>query len=116
MGVSAGELDRRVTLLRYQPNRDATTGQDKPQYIDDATVWASVAPLSGREGFAAAQRVADAESAITIRWRAGVDPTWRIRYDRRVYEVLDAQELGRRDGLRLLVRTRAEAGAAEHED
>lgn len=69
-------------------------------WTTQATVWASITPLSGREFVEAKQRQIDATVRITIRYRADMLPTpnWRVKFGSRIYDidsVINRDERGR---------------------
>lgn len=122
--MRAGRLDRQITLLRYQFAQDAATNAVAPEYVTEATVWAERKDVRGAEAFSGQQRLATAEVVFTIRWapgldpasRGGLDPTWRVREQDRLYEVIGVLELGRREALQLVCVTRAETDAPDHDE
>lgn len=105
--IDPGRLDRRIVLERRDGQLDAA-GEDLPQWVAIATLPAQVEPVSGREGFSSQQRFAEATHTFTIRYRGGVDPTHRIRYEGRTYDILGVSEIGRREGLAIVAAARAE--------
>lgn len=111
--MEIGELDRQVQLLRPSTARDATTGETAVDYESAGEVWAKVENAGTREGQAAAQRYAEVDLVVTIRWREDLDVTWGVQYEGRAYEIVGVEEVGRRDGLRLIVTGRAERGAPD---
>ena len=94
MGLAAGRLDKRVTLQSATRARD-NHGQSIEPWSDVATVWASVGPLRGREFFAAQQVSAETTHKVTVRYRASVNPKWRVKWGTRIFRiesVMDPQE------------------------
>lgn len=98
-----GKLDRRVLIERPVETQNEF-GEPVKTWVTVATVWAEVTPLSGRELFAAQQIVPEASLRIRIRYRSDIDETMRITHDGKVYGVQHIAEIGRRDGLEILVR------------
>lgn len=72
MSLAAGQLRHSVTLQKQVTTRDAD-GAPVTGWQDVVTVWAAIAPLSGREFIAAQATQAAVDARITIRYRAGVD-------------------------------------------
>jgi SPP1 family predicted phage head-tail adaptor len=101
--LAAGKLDRRITLKAPVATQDAA-GQSDLTWTDVATVWAQVLPLRGRELVTAQADVPQADLKIRIRWMAGVTEAMRVAYEGTDYGVFRVAEIGRRDGLELLVR------------
>ena len=55
---------------------------------DLTTVWADIAPISGREYFSAQQAVSETQFKIYIRYLDGVSPKMRVVRDEKAYEIL----------------------------
>lgn len=87
--MRAGALRHRVTLQRptaASPNRTGSGAPDEP-WSTVAQVWAAVEPLRGKE-FMESQAVNSAVATrIRIRYRAGVDATWRVLHGSTVYSI-----------------------------
>jgi head-tail adaptor len=86
----------------------------------DARRPASYRPINGTERFAADQFIARQQAEFIIRWSVNVSllsPLDRIVYpagnspinEEDIYDIMDVQELGRQEGLRILAARRAEA-------
>jgi SPP1 family predicted phage head-tail adaptor len=101
--MKAGKLDRRVQIKVKTASRDAY-GAEILTYSVLATVWAEVVPTSGREYFAAAQFIPEATLKIRMRFREDFDETALISYDGVDYNILYIAEIGRADGLEVLVK------------
>lgn len=101
--MKAGKLDRRVQIKVKTSSRDSY-GAEILTYSVLATVWAEVVPISGREYFAAAQFVPEATLKIRMRFREDFDETALISYDGVDYNILYIAEIGRADGLEVLVK------------
>lgn len=99
--IAAGKLDRRVTLQTPTVTRGDLGGLAQT-WVDLATVWAQVRPLSGREASRAQQVQSVASLAITLRWRADVCTDQRVVLaDGRIARITWSEEIGRREGLTL---------------
>lgn len=101
--MKAGKLDRRVQIKVKTSTRDSY-GAEILTYSVLATVWAEVVPISGREYFAAAQFIPEATLKIRMRFREDFDETALISYDGVDYNILYIAEIGRADGLEVLVK------------
>lgn len=85
--MEAGHLRHRVQLDHYTVAANAV-GDPVKSWASVAEVWASIEPLSGRELEWAQQQHAQAAIRVTMRYRAGIDTTYRIRFGTRTFEVL----------------------------
>ena len=82
--VNAGALDKRVTLLRPVYNE----WQDEVASWEPVSeVWASIGPVLVTERNEADRIVSWAQVPIVIRYRADLDPRWRIQYRTHTYEI-----------------------------
>ncbi len=97
--VDPGELDKRVTILRFGKERDDAGG-----FLDDwptsgweqvCTRWARVEPLRGRTYFEAQQARANVTHRVTMRYVEGITPDMTINYAGRrldIISVIDVNE------------------------
>lgn len=104
--MNSGKLDRRVDLLAPSPVRDAS-GSVADEWRTAATVWAEKVEQGGREFRAAGALNAETTALFTLRWRADVNPGWRVSMDGREWEILAVSEIGRREFMRVQARARA---------
>jgi SPP1 family predicted phage head-tail adaptor len=70
-------LQHRVAIQR-RSTTDTTLGQPGQAWVTVATVWALVAPIRGREWFAAGQSQATADVRVTVRKRSDLTADTRI--------------------------------------
>lgn len=85
--LAAGRLRHRITLQsKGTPTRDAMGGE-VITWTDVATVPAEVAALSGRALIAAQQAQSEVTTRITLRYRADIQPDWRILHGTTVYSI-----------------------------
>lgn len=59
-------------------------------WVEVATVWASIAAVSGREPVMADGLVGRTLYDVTIRYREGIDTSMRFDADRRVFDIVSA--------------------------
>lgn len=81
-----GAYNKRVTLL--YPN--GTLNENKePNYSSGATVWATfdVRPPGGRVIQVNNMEAPQQTRWIKIRYRSGIDHTWRVRYGSEVFDI-----------------------------
>lgn len=114
-------LDRHIDIERKGSSQNGY-GQEVDSWTKIATRRpAMVKPVRGDERFTAAQFVARQQVEFTIRWAASVSdvsPLDRIIYpsatdpaevdDPNVYDIIEVDELGRREGLKIIAARRAE--------
>lgn len=87
--MKAGDLNKRVLLQSPTGTRDAV-GERSTTWIDVATVWAAIRPMSAREQLVAAQRQHDTSHVIEIRHSSAVaalDASWRLVFGARIFTI-----------------------------
>lgn len=99
--MNAGDLDQRVQLQTRSVTQDAV-GQDVITWATQATVWAQVQALRGREFFAAAQVQQEQTLKVRIRYRAGIDATWRLLWRGVAHDITGVVPVGRQEMLELM--------------
>jgi SPP1 family predicted phage head-tail adaptor len=88
MGLAAGELNRRITIQkRVQGQHD--DGQPFDDWVDVATVWASIKTLSGLGTIKAANDVplSVSQYSFQIRYRRDLDAGMRSLLDGVPYDI-----------------------------
>jgi len=83
--IRAGDLRQRVAFLEEASVQDAT-GQSVPAWTGvsgSTAVPAEVLGVGGGETFRGQQVEAHIASVVTIRYRAGLSPTMRLKHDGR---------------------------------
>lgn len=84
--INAGDMREHITLLAPSATEDAL-GQRVETFIAQASVWAQLQPLRGREYLAAQAAQNQPVVRFRIRWRAGVQATWRVRWRGADYQI-----------------------------
>lgn len=84
--MEAGKLDRRVRLQAPAEMKNAI-GEGVRSWVDIATVWAQIEPLSSRELLAQRREVSDVSTRIRIRYRPGITAAMRIVHGSNVYRI-----------------------------
>jgi len=77
--LNTGRLDKRVTIQARSESDDGGGGVTIT-WANVATVWASVAPGTGREFTAAQQTMPDLSHVVTVRYRTGLTAKHRFVY------------------------------------
>lgn len=82
--MQAGRLRERVTIQQQSITRDSY-GAEVITWSDVATVWASVLPGASGERFiaGAVQEQAEITHTVRIRYRTGITPKMRLRWEGR---------------------------------
>lgn len=84
--MRAGRLRHRIRLKRQEKVADGGGGHSL-EWVDVATVWARVAPLSGNAKYAAQQTTAETTHEVEIRYRRGVDERMRVLHRDRPFKI-----------------------------
>jgi SPP1 family predicted phage head-tail adaptor len=80
--IRAGDLRHFIQILQQAPGDQDSFGQ--PTVGDEspiATVWAKIEALSGRELYAAQQKVSQVTHRITIRYMAGLKSGMKVLFN-----------------------------------
>ncbi len=104
--MKAGKLDRRIQILRHGAPVDNGIELIPGDIAVVATRWASWKPANGNEVFENQGREAKAGGTFWLRSDSvtrQVTPLDKVDFDGRVYDVVAVQELGRREGVELIV-------------
>lgn len=91
MSLEAGKLQHRVRIERYaalldsngNELQDPVTGEIPREWQEVATVWAEIAPISGREFIMSQAIQSQVTARLTIRYRDGIDASMRAVHVRR---------------------------------
>ena len=100
--MNIGKLSSRVALQAPQEVR-SPTGEATLTWTTEATVWASVAGLSSRDILQAQQANVIASHKVIIRYRATVNPQYRLLWRGKTLEIASVSERENRTLLELLV-------------
>lgn len=100
--MRAGDMDRRITILRHELAGDGGSGNPIETYVPTEVVWAEVKQESGREFFAAGGIQSERKVVFKLRW---IEPEVRV-HDRVLYgecehNIHHVRKLCRREGLEL---------------
>jgi SPP1 family predicted phage head-tail adaptor len=101
--IQAGELDRRITILRSTP---VTNAYNEP--VETFVAWRSFAAkrrdASASESYRAVEVGAQITARFTVRFSsdtATITPKDRIQFDGRDYNITAARQVGRRRWIEL---------------
>lgn len=84
--MSAGRRDKKVTIQRRGSSKD-TAGQIIETWTDQSTIYASIAPVAGREYFNASGERAEVTHKIGIVYGPTVVPRDRIKFGTRIFDI-----------------------------
>lgn len=111
MGLSAGDLNRRIMLRRKAIGYD--------EHNQPVEGWEDVGPLSAswrrataNERLASAQVTATVTDIFEIRYTARtkiVDPVWELQFKGRAYDIVEVTEIGFHEGLLIRASARVDA-------
>jgi SPP1 family predicted phage head-tail adaptor len=105
--MRAGNLGRRVTVRQKTTAQDLY-GEEIATWSDLATVWAQRLELTGAERWNAEQVVAQIACKYRIRYRTDITVLHRLKDGTREYDIHAVLEIGRHEGLELVVSARGE--------
>ncbi len=84
--MRAGELRHRLVVERPQRISDGAGGA-AISWLEVATIWANVQPVSAGEHRTAGQRFEKTSHRITLRFRSDVDATMRFVGNGRIFDI-----------------------------
>ena len=109
--LRSGNLDRLIVLQKRVTTRDEF-GEQVITWTEFATRWASSMPVKDGERFGNDEAIATITNRFQILWDAtawaDIDPTCRVVFEGRNYDVVAVKEIGRRDGIEISATARAE--------
>ena len=106
----AGPLDRRITIERWGAKTNEF-GEDVPEWLHVATVWASAEDIRDSERNRAQQVGSDVTTRFRVRWRYSIEqlnPKDRLHYGGRVFNIVAIKSVGRREGLEITAAARSD--------
>lgn len=95
--MRAGNLRHRIQIQQPVMIQD-DYGSPVETWQTICEVWASILPLRGQELFQAQQWQSKISHKVTIRYRSGISPRYRVLFGDRVFEVetvINVTELNR---------------------
>lgn len=85
--MDIGRLKHRITFQELS-RRKNEYGELVDEWLDIKTVWAEIKPVSGNQFFAAKQISSEISHNVYIRYRDELNPSMRIKFKERVFEIL----------------------------
>jgi SPP1 family predicted phage head-tail adaptor len=85
--MRAGKLRHQIEIQRLEQTQDVETGESIQAWVQFASTWASIEPLSAREFIAASAIQSKVSARIVIRYRLGVVPSMRVLHMGRIYNI-----------------------------
>ena len=82
-----GDLNKRV-ILQYQTKVADGMGGFTVSWVDAATVWAAIWPVSATETIQAAMTTMTITHRIRIRYRARLRASWRVSWAGRYFNIV----------------------------
>jgi SPP1 family predicted phage head-tail adaptor len=107
-GMNGGRW-RRVDLQSVAFTQNSLK-ENIPAYTTEATVWAQLRPLSGRESFIAQQVNADVTHEIIIRYYSGLTPKHRILFGTRQFDIISVLNKDERNEYQVITASEATNG------
>lgn len=103
--MKAGKMDR-IVRIEQQVTAQDSFGEPIVTWAVLDTAWAEVSPLRASERFTSQQFSAEVDTRFRLRWRSDVDATMRIIHDGAAYDIASVTEIGRREGIEIIARSR----------
>lgn len=84
--MNASKMRHRITFLRPATDKDRLGGYED-DWVDVTTTWAQISPVSGKE-YLSQVRETTVSHKIYCRYRKGITPQMRIRFQKRIFKIL----------------------------
>jgi SPP1 family predicted phage head-tail adaptor len=95
--MNFSELRHRVTFQKPSGVTQNGMGENVPVYVDFATVWACVSPMTGRE-YAESQKIrAETTYKVTARYCRDIVPEMKILFRGRTLDIVSVLNIGERN-------------------
>lgn len=101
--IGAGRLDRKIIIQRFTTTQDAY-GEPIETWVDHITTWANVLPQTGREWFNSQRELSERAARFVFRFEDDVTVKDRISYDGEYWDILNINEINRREGLEIVAK------------
>jgi SPP1 family predicted phage head-tail adaptor len=111
--IRAGDLRHRIQLVQPTLVQDKSGGVEEDQATIFATVWAQIEALTGRELYAAQQRVSQVSHQITLRYMPGITATLNVRFNNREFQILSVENPDERTKMLILLCLERDSSARE---
>jgi SPP1 family predicted phage head-tail adaptor len=85
--IKAGELRHRIVIVKPTIAQDTAGGWQEDTDKLGATTWAKIEALSGRELYAAQQKVSEVTHRITVRWCPGIASNMNVWFENRLFQI-----------------------------
>lgn len=82
-----GDLRHRVTL-QYQTRASDSMGGATISWVDAATVFAGIWPVSAKEQVAGSQQTMEVTHRIRMRYRLNLKASWRLKFGTRYFAIV----------------------------
>ena len=87
--LNNGNLKYRITIQQFISVQDDLGQETEGDWQDVKKVWADIKTMQGREYLAAAANHAENTSRFIIRYTPGITNEMRLKYDGRVYDIVE---------------------------
>ena len=84
--MNIGKMRHQITFQRPSEEKDELAGY-KDDWIDVATTWAQISPVSGRE-YLTQIRETMVTHKVYCRYRPGITPRMRIKFGERFFRII----------------------------
>jgi len=85
--MEAGMLNKRITL-QYQTKVNNNMGGFVTSWVNAATIWAAIWPVSASEQVQSMQSTMTISHRIRIRYRSILRASWRIKFGLRYFNIV----------------------------
>jgi SPP1 family predicted phage head-tail adaptor len=85
---NSGQFRHRITFQKYIETEDVL-GQKEESWEDVTSVWSKIKTIKGKEYFQAGAAQTEIITRFIIRYREGISGSMRIKYEDRLFDIVD---------------------------
>lgn len=89
--IDPGKLRHKIKFQSFTGTTDSfgdPLQADDSNWKDEATVWAAIDPISGKEFYAAQQSQSEVSHKVRCRYRSGLTTAMRIKFGSRKFKII----------------------------
>lgn len=89
--IDPGKMRHRITFQSFTGTTDSfgdPLSADDSNWKNEATLWAAIDPISGKEFYAAQQSQSEVSHKVRCRYQSGLTTAMRIKFGARKFKII----------------------------